>query len=447
MVLQQKMNVPIWGWASPGEKVNVTASWSRNITLKTLAGPDGKWMVKLKTPRAGGPYDMVVKGNTTKLLHGILIGEVWICSGQSNMEMPVGGWDNTPINNSKEEIAAANYPDIRLFTVSKKIAIEPEQDVSGSWASSTPGSVSKFSATAYFFGRALGKKLGVPVGLIHTSWGGTVAEAWTSAGALHKLGDFDNELKKLDSIKPHLPELVLKEKEENILWNKALTNKNSEYAQVNFDDKEWKKMNLPGAWENSGYPDLDGIVWFRKLIEIPASWSGKKLKLDLGPVDDYDVTYFNGDEIGSTTKEGSWNLNRNYEIPAKLVHAGPNLITIKVTDLGGGGGLTGDQKLLKLYLDESSNEESLALAGEWSFNIEAVKPNYVDKNPNVPSVLYNGMIAPLIPYAIKGAIWYQGEANVGRATQYEKLFPAMIADWRSKWKQGPFPFYFVQIAP
>ena len=193
MVLQQNTNAPVWGWAKAGEKVTVSGSWPGK-TVQAVADNSGKWMVKLPTPKAGGPYDVTIKSTETKTLHGVLIGEVWICSGQSNMEMPVQGWSGAPVNNSATEIAEANYPSIRLFTVEKNIAFSPQQDVKGAWSSCSPASAGSFSATAYFFGRELYKHLHIPIGLIHTSWGGTIAEAWTSEASLRTMGDFNSGL-------------------------------------------------------------------------------------------------------------------------------------------------------------------------------------------------------------------------------------------------------------
>jgi sialate O-acetylesterase len=290
MVLQQQSRAPLWGWADPGTTVTVQGSWDTKAVARAKAGEDGKWMVRVKTPAAGGPYEVTITGKQTTVLHNVLIGEVWVCSGQSNMEMPLSGWSGAPLLHSTEEINAARYPQIHLFTVKRNIAFQPQQDCDGQWAECTPETAASFSATAYFFGRQLYEKLHVPIGLIHSSWGGTVAEAWTSESALRKLGDFDQALNRADSLAPHVDQI----------------------RQQHQQDKNSRSV--------------------------------------------------------------------------------------------------------------------------------------VD-NPNTVTVLYNGMIAPLIPFSIRGAIWYQGEANVGRAQQYERLFPTMIADWRHRWQEGNFPFYFVQIAP
>lgn len=448
MVLQQQSSDPIWGWASPGEQISVTGSWANGVTVKTQAGENGKWMVSIHTPKAGGPYTLTIKGDETIVLKNVMIGEVWVCSGQSNMEMPVSGWPGASILNSAKEISAADYPNIRLFTVKRKVAFKPQENCTGSWSECSPQTVKNFSATAYFFGRQLYKKLKVPVGLIHSSWGGTVAEAWTSSSALRKLGGFDKALNTVDSIQNHLNEIRKKDEENAKLWDQKSNYINLQYSHTDFNDAEWKTMQLPDHWEDAGLPGIDGIVWFRKVVNIPASWAGKDLTLDLGPIDDEDITWFNGKEVGAIRKEGFWAKSRSYTVPGSVVKTGKNTIAIRVTDLRGNGGIYGDKKSMQLYPVNESPDQGISLAGDWKYKVAVVKqPSNLGENPNTPSVLFNGMIAPLIPFGIRGAIWYQGEANVGRADQYAKLFPAMIADWRNRWSRGDFPFYFVQIAP
>ncbi|MBS1745808.1 MAG: hypothetical protein JST21_06535 [Bacteroidetes bacterium] len=444
MVLQQNTEAPVWGWAAAGKKIIVSGSWSEK-KVETIADENGKWMVKLPTPKAGGPYNVIIQSAVTKILHGVLIGEVWICSGQSNMEMPVNGWPGAPVNNSSTEIANANYPSIRLFTVDKTIAFTPQTDVKGQWSSCSPESVASFSATAYFFGRELYNHLHIPIGLIHTSWGGTVAEAWTSEAALRTMNDFNKELDAVNSIAKDVEAMKIKDSLNTIAWEKAIAESNKpQYADDNTND-DWKTMQLPTTWERAGL-DIDGIVWFKRFVDIPVSWTGKSLHLDLGPIDDNDVMYFNGRIADSTMEDGAWAKDRHYTIAADFVKPGKNMIAVKVIDNGGGGGIYGKPDQLKLFADGES--DTIMLSGDWLYKVGFVKAQTVSSsNPNQPSVLYNGMIAPLVPYAIKGAIWYQGESNVGRAGQYEKLFPLMISDWRRLFKEPGFPFYFVQIAP
>jgi sialate O-acetylesterase len=448
MVLQQNTDAPLWGWATAGTKVEVKGSWSSK-SVQTVAGNDGKWMVKIPTPNAGGPYDVTINAGDTKTLHGVLIGEVWICSGQSNMEMPVAGWPGAPIKNSAKEIADANYPEIRTFTGQKQIAFSPQQNVKGSWSSCSPASAGTFSATAYFFARELYNHLHIPIGLVHVSWGGTIAEAWTSETSLRTMGDFNKGLDVVDSMRTDSTEIIERGRQNQALWNKELAESNNSYSYASANtDTSWHNMQLPTYWEDAGLPDLDGIVWFKRTIDIPAAWAGKDLKLDLGPVDDMDVTWFNGKIVDSTMKDGAWMTERHYTVPADLVKAGTNIIAVKVIDNQGNGGIYGKPEALHIYPVGGTVADAIPLSGNWNYKVAAVKPPpAMNQSPNQPTVLFNGMIAPVIPFAIKGAIWYQGEANVGRAKQYTTLFPLMISDWRKLWSEGDFPFYFVQIAP
>ena len=449
MVLQQEIKTPIWGWADPGEKISLQPNWPDAKAVQVTADSNGNWKVDLKTPQAGGPYQLQIKGKNTLTVKNILVGEVWVGSGQSNMEMPVAGWPNQPVKNSDEEIKNATNPQMRLFTVEKNTAINPQKDVKGKWVTATPETVATFSATAYFFGKDLYNSLKEPIGLIHTSWGGTVAEAWTSEKALRELGDFDKELNIIDSIKPNIDATKAEDSANQQKWEEAVANPSERYAQATFDDSRWKTMPLPQLWEDAGYPDLDGIVWYRTTVNVPKNWEGKTLTLDLGPIDDIDITWFNGEKIGETKKEGLyWAAERTYTIPGELVKAGKNEISIRVVDFGGNGGVYGKKEQLKIYPENGDPKEDVSLAKDWKFyNERKAAVLKLSENPNRPAALYNAMLAPIMPYGIKGVIWYQGESNVGRAAQYERLFPLMIKSWRKEWSEGDFPFYFVQIAP
>lgn len=449
MVLQRNADDPLWGWASPGEEVTIKANWPGAETIHTRADDEGRWKTKVSTPDAGGPYIIHISGENAITLHHVMIGEVWLCSGQSNMEMPVQGWGkDTPIRNSNEEISAAHFPNIRLFTVRRHIALTPQQDVRGKWSKTTPETVADFSATAYFFGRKLYQKLKVPIGLIHSSWGGTPAEAWTSGRKLRDMDMFTGYLDTLKSKAPYIAEIRKKYQQERAAYQQKIKTINKKYARPDFDDSGWKSMPVPSIWENHGLPAFDGVMWYRKDVVVPDSWAGKELTISLGPIDDKDISWFNGTKIGQMQQDGAWSTKRIYTIPGKAVKAGRNVIAVRVTDTGGGGGINGDKSDMLLYPSSTTPDEGLSLAGPWKYKKGARMPQPAfGNNPNGASVLYNGMIAPLIPYHIRGAIWYQGESNVGRANQYATLFPGMIEDWRSRWNEGDFPFYFVQIAP
>ena len=453
MVLQQETDVVFWGKSAPGEEVYINTGWDQH-TYQTKAKETGDWEIKVRTPSYGGPYmvNVSVPGGEALTLKDVLIGEVWLCSGQSNMEMPPAGWGK--IINYEQEIAAANYPEIRLLQAEHVTSDFPLNDAKfnngGSWQPCTPESVAEFSSVAYFFAREIYKKTNIPIGLIHTSWGGTVAEAWTSGSSLKKMPDFMEKVQKIEQYKRDENELPYSEKlkiwlKNTLAADKGYENNTAIWAGKELDLSGWGDIALPGLWENSALPDFDGIVWFRKSIIIPPALAGKDLKLTLGTIDDNDVTFFNGEKVGE--KQG-YNLSRTYIIPGNLVKSGENTITVRVFDSSGGGGIYGEQHILAL---KSETGEKISLDGIWKYktglNLKDFTPMPVEINgPNRPTVLYNAMIHPFIKYVIKGVIWYQGEANTDRPAQYRELFPLLINDWREKWNIGDFPFYFVQLA-
>ncbi|MCW8133672.1 MAG: 9-O-acetylesterase [Planctomycetota bacterium] len=451
MVVQRGIKVPVWGWAEAGTKITVKLG---EQSAEATADEKGAWKAELPAMEAGGPFELTVTGKETKTLKNVMVGDVWVCSGQSNME-----WGLWGIKNSKEEIAAAKFPNIRLFAVQKTISATPKDDpATGGWVECGPGTVTGFSAVGYFFGRHLHEQLKVPIGLIHTSWGGTVAEAWTSREALAKLEDFKPVMESIEKAEANLPELQKEYDAKLAEWKKAVEaadpgTKDAEKAwfKPETDAAAWKPLDLPSHWEKGGLPDFDGVVWFRREVEIPEAWASKELTLSLGPIDDADITWFNGTQVGATD---GWNVARKYKVPGDLVKAGKNTLAVRVLDTGGPGGLYGKPEQLTLVPAGMADAKPVSLAGAWSFNpgmslqeipARPLPPASIN-NQNSPTALYNGMLAPVIPYGIKGAIWYQGESNAGRAFQYRTLFPAMIQDWRGRWGEGDFPFFFVQLA-
>ena len=473
MVLQQKQRVAFWGKAAPGEVVTLEARWGQSA--RAVADDRGAWIARIKTPAAGGPFSITIKGaNESRTFSDVLIGEVWLCSGQSNMEMPLAGWPpGDPITNSEAEIASAHLPQIRLFTVERAIAAAPAADCHGQWQVCTPEAAASFSATAFFFGRTLQKELNIPVGLLHSSWGGTPAEAWTNAENLQTMPQYAGVLEKV-----HESEAQIKDRQRWLESHPAIPvmDKGGEdrFADLDFgdqmcsaygyDDSGWGTILLPGAWEAAEIGQFDGAVWFRKMVDIPEDWAGTNLVLELGPIDDMDATYFNGVRIGCMEKGGLWQANRIYTVPAELICSGENLLAVRVLDTQGGGGIYGRKEQLRIY-PEGKPDLSISLAGQWRFmpvaeyqngrfyRFDAASADFfsrpkvtVEISSNTPTFLYNAMIAPLAPYTLRGAIWYQGESNTGRPLEYRTLFPLMIDSWRKAW-EATFPFYFVQIAP
>ncbi|WP_152270175.1 sialate O-acetylesterase [Agriterribacter humi] len=442
MVLQRNKPIPVWGWADAGEKVTVELSGSgitkQSKTIK--AGKDGKWILRLNAAEAGGPYQLVVKGKKNVLtLDDVLIGEVWICSGQSNMQWPVSASDN-----AEEEIAAASYPLIRHFEVPREISLAPKDDLSkGEWKTATPENVGQFTAVGYFFGRELYKKLGIPIGLINTSWGGTIVETWISKEAMKSFNEFSDVV---DAMPVSMD--ALGEKRKTTLTNAInelqggipASGDVQSWSSASFDDSEWKTIEVPGNFDRKDFQYLDGVVWFRREFILPDSLTGLSVALSLGTIDDVDATYVNGIKVGGTASKTA--TGRIYILEPSQLHAGKNSIAVRIEDFGGRGGFTGKPEDVKI--SRGAYEQSLA--GIWKYRIESYTNNNQFAGPNdAGTLLYNSMIAPLIPYAMQGAIWYQGESNAGRAYQYRKSFPLMISDWRNRWKEE-FPFLFVQLA-
>jgi len=449
MIFQQKTNSAVWGKTNPGKKVTVSGTWNGK-KYTTIADDQGNWKVNVLTPSFGGPYEVNINDGDLTVLRNVLIGEVWVCSGQSNMEMPLAGWGQ--IDNYQKEISEGTYPQIRLLQavhVTSNKSLENAEVTNGGWQPCRPETVKDFSSTAYFFAREIYQKTKVPIGLIHTSWGGTIAEAWTSAGTLKQLPDFAQAAEEIKNTSEQTKEDYAKRVQD---WEVLALTKDAGYNQNkpvwatnDFDASSWKSMSLPVLWEKSALPDFDGAVWFRKKIMIPAEWAGKDLKLNLGAIDDDDVTWFNGAVVGKTS---GYTLLRKYIIPGSLVKTGENIITVRVFDGAGGGGIYGDVNDLSLAPEGG---KAISLAGDWQYEVGAAnrdfptRPATID-GPNRPTVLYNAMIHPFIQFAVKGFIWYQGESNAGRAYQYRELFPAMIKDWRKSWGGDDKPFYFVQLA-
>lgn len=448
MVLQRRVRFPVWGWTRPGAKVTVSMHGKE---ATAVADAQGKWMARLGPFEAGGPYTLTVSGPQSRTLNNVLVGDVWLASGQSNMEMGI-----TQVNNAKEEVARADYPMIRLFAVPKVAATLPQSTVKGRWLVCNPTNIALggwggFSAVAYFFGQRLHKELGVPIGLIHSSWGGTAAEGWVSAEALSGMPDFLTAVKNLektveDSKKgPAAFETMMDQ-----WWVKNDPGSAGEqtWADPSVDISGWKKMRLPQYWEDAGLPGYDGVVWFRKTFELPAEWAGRDLVLNLGPVDDRDTTFLNGVRVGAMNQ---WDAPRSYRVHAGLLKPGVNTIAVRVLDTGGGGGIYGAPAQMMIE-PAAGGGAPVSLAGEWSYRASVAldkvspPPQQGGNDYSVVNIRYNGMIAPLLPFAIKGAIWYQGETNVGRAAQYKKLLPLLIRDWRTRFGVGEFPFLIVQLA-
>ncbi len=447
MVLQRDRNDPVWGWTKPGENVTVSINGQ---SVSGTADAAGKWMVSIQPPPTGGPYQMDITGPQEAHFKNVMVGDVWICSGQSNMTLGV-----KLINNGKAEIAAADHPSLRFYDKNGDLKMEPTDQTSSNWRVCTPAVISDsgmgFTATGYFFGRDLQADLKIPVGLIHTSWGGTPIEGWTSVTALQKAThDFDKTIEEMDGIRQQMRAGTYdynKLKEE---WYSA-AGVPLEMAAPEFDDSGWKALNLPASQDANSpakMPEGTGVVFFRKTFDLPSGDVGKSSRVHFGYVKFSDQVLVNGVDVGSSSSNGE----RTYWIRPGLLKAGKNVIAMRTYDrAGGNAGIYGDPDKLTLTFD-GNEAPTIPLAGEWKYFVgpplasaPPFPPAIVD-NSQLPSELFNGMINPLTPFAIKGVVWYQGESNAGRAWQYRTLLPTMINDWRSRWQLGNFPFLIVQLA-
>lgn len=445
MVLQQNTRINIPGVATPGATVKVTPSWGKTVSAK--ADADGKFTVTLATPAAGGPFSIIFDDGEALNVENILAGEVWLCSGQSNMEMPLAGWGQ--IMDFQTEIAKANNPNVRLIQVHKNVSTAPLETIDfngGGWMECTSQTVPEFSAVAYLYARELADKLGVPVGVIDTTWGGTSLEAWTPLEYLESVPGFDDEKADLKEANGDVDRMRQINETRYNKWKSTLTEGSKVASKDVYHKGEegWGEMNLPGNWESSVLPGFDGIVYLQRTLDIPASWAGKDIVLHFPGVDDEDITYFDGKEIA---RGWGWNSERAYKVPADMVKAGRSLITMVITDTGGEGGIYGDAS--KLYAECDGERKSLA--GKWDYMVSSdfgkfpPAPMQISSS-NYPTVLYNAMVNPLRNFPIKGCIWYQGCNNVGRADQYAAMFPQMVTAWREKFNNPDMPFYFVQLA-
>ena len=454
MVLQRDQPLPIWGWAAPGRTVTVEVG---PHSARTRANAEGRWRLTLPPLESGkGPLTMTVKaGDETIRFTDILVGEVWLCSGQSNMGMSVSSSAN-----GKAEIKAANHPNIRFFVVPRPnpLSTDPQDDISGQWQACSPETIGDFSAVAYYFGREINQSIEVPVGLINASAGGTIIETWTRHEEISQLPGMIERIAEAKDILHNMPAITKNDIKKNKLAASSLqalkeAKANEELGRKmtspDLDLSSWKTMEIPNAWGKAGLPDFRGMVWFRKTIDVPESWVGKNLVLHLDRILEGDVTWFNGQHVGATPIN-KYRDPRVYSIPASLVKAGANTITVRVIDTFGSRGLSGKPDAMALCVAGSEETDRICLAGPWRYKPGTELVGTIatfGPGPNNPTLLYNNMIHPLVPFAMGGITWYQGESNNGDGMRYFDKMQALIQSWRNVFLRPDAPFYFVQSAP
>ncbi len=440
MVLQRGAAAKIWGWAASNEEVSVHFIDS---TYRTKANQAGDWSVTLSGLKAGGPYILQIKASNVVTVNDVMIGDVWVCSGQSNMELLMKGV--RPIY--ENEIANSNNVFIRQFYVPQTYNFStPQKDLPyGSWKSANPRNVLDFSAVAYFFGKALYEKYKVPIGLINSSLGGSPAESWMSEGALK---DFPAYYKEAQRFKDStvIKQIETSDNTRIQAWYDLLNEKDKAYSDprhVWYDTalstSDWPTMKIPGYWSTSSLGHVNGVVWYRKKINIPLSFIDKEATLILGRIVDADSAFVNGVFVGTTSYQYP---PRRYSIPAGLLHKGENTIAIRVINSSGDGGFVLDKTYAIV-----SGDSAVDLKGDWQYRLGAAMEPLASQTfiRWKPLGLYNAMLAPLLNYRITGVVWYQGESNAAKPIEYRQLLPALVRDWRENWKQGNFPFLIVQL--
>jgi len=441
-VLQREIRLPLRGQAAKKSKVSIVFAGN---SYETRADKNGLWALELPPLPAGGPFQMRINdGKEILILENILIGDVWVCSGQSNME-----WALREANNAEAAIAAATDPMIRHFYVEHTASTLPLDTLSsGSWKVCSPATAGDFTAVGYFFAKHLREKTGVPIGLLHSSWGGSRIEPWMDAATLG--------FKDANEVALHLSQRLAAQKaridaflrskfgDQVPTEDQGIQNGKAVWAATDYNDADWKTMGLPGLWEGQGWELLDGIVWFRKEVMLTEAQAAQAATLGLAMIDDSDEAWINGTRVGGM--RSSYNVVRSYQVPPGILRAGKNVIAVRVEDTGYGGGFHGKPELL--YLRTAAGE--IPLAGDWKIKVGKALGSLPGTNDNqLPTKLYNAMIKPIQWFPIKGAIWYQGESNADNAADaaaYQTLFPKMITQWRQQWGVGDFPFLFAQLA-
>lgn len=469
MVLQRERRTRLWGWDRPNQSIAIALELepegtapARLVFETTLSADDGgAFACDLPALYEKGPYRLRVEGSSVAVVRDILAGDVWLACGQSNME-----WTVAQAGDAEREIPNARHPEIRCLYVARAPARTPAKTVACRWFPVSPETVRGMTAVGYFFAREIQRELGVPIGIVDAAWGGTRVEAWTSAETLPEVLSLAAERARFELPEPELARAKAEHAAALARWEAANLPADPEnlgvawgWASPEFDDRDFQELVVPGMWQREGL-NFNGAVWYRREFELPAGWEQLDLTLCLGAIDDFDHTYVNGELVGANPKgtPEAFQIQRRYRVPAALLRPGKNLLAVRIFDHMGEGGFVGPSQ--ELYLERAGEPgQRVPLAGRYRVGVEREVPlvplsvfaSYPPPPPplqpqNAPAALYNGMLAPLVPFGLRGALFYQGEENTWTASTYAPRFAAMIRDFRARFEQGPLPFYFVELA-
>jgi sialate O-acetylesterase len=438
-VLQRGQPIALRGHAKPGAQVAVHFDGE---TASVTADANGYWQAKLRPRDASGPHTLAVESDNTRLERkGIYLGEVWLGSGQSNMDWPLASADD-----AVAEIHGARFPELHLFKVPQRPSLQPETDVAAEWKVCSPETVKEFSAVLYHFGRRLLPEVGCHIGLIHSAWGGSCALPWTPRAAIEREPTLAHAIEQINNTREIAPPAPMVQHPDT-----GNTGEAKGWARMDCPDAAWPTLPIPCYWQHHGL-HFNGAVWFRREVKIPAEWAGRDLTLSLGIVDDFDTTYFNGEFIGGIGAENpaAWRTPRFHNVPGRLVKAGRANIAVRVYDWFGEGGMVGPAGAMRIFPKDETTL-ALSLAGDWRFQIERAIPlptaSGQAEGHTIASALFNGMIAPLTGFPLRGFLWYQGESDAARAALYPTIQKVLIEGWRTAWRDAALPFYLVQLAP
>ena len=439
MVVQRREPIPIWGWSNTNTEIVLNFAGEKR---SAISDNSGAWRTTFSPREAGGPYELHIASDRESItVRDILVGDVWLCSGQSNME-----WILRNTENAAEEIANSKNSDIRHFKVPHTWALAPSERLAGgSWTAANPDSAGAFTAIGYYFAKKVNTETGIPVGLLHSSWGGSTIESWMSPEAL---GETNEEaLGRMEQLSADAERRAKSIKDKLSRWPDALVSHveaaDSDWSSAELDESGWLEVSAPQLWESQGLEGVDGVVWYRKTFHLNENQTAGGLVLGLARIDDNDITWVNGYKVGETN---AYDMVRRYDVPAKFLKSGENQIAIRIEDTGGGGGIYSDANLLYI---ETSDGRRLPLTGRWKIKADKVTVSMMTDANHTPTALYNKMLHPLFAFPIKGVLWYQGESNadnVEEALKYRGQFQNLIKDWRKSWRKPELAFYWVQLA-